>query len=277
MANRILLSAGRHNLEECVEVAKAYHLGIEIMTFAYPDVLDGDCEGEIERHQALLHDVPGPITMHGPFMDMAPGSPDRRINMICEQRYKHAIRIASILGAQTVVFHANFIAAIHNVDYRLGWQRRNVDFWRTMADYAYRHQVTLAMENMWEFDPNILGDVLRAVDHPSLRACLDVGHAHLFSDDTFRFEDWLAVLHPWIVHLHVNNNNGRIDVHHSLHDGVVDYKNVFRRINSLPITPPTTVLEMDHVEDMIASLDFFHLESRQEVRPELETSEHGSV
>ncbi len=243
------------------------------MAFAFPDVLDGNCEDEIERYRALLRPIRGPLTLHGPFMDMAPGSPDKRINMVCESRYKHAIRIAETLEAGIIVFHANFIAAIHNIEYRQGWHQRNVDFWGEIADYAYRHGVIVAMENMWEFDPHILGDVLQTVDHPSLRYCLDVGHAHLFTDEQFTFEDWLAVLHPWLVHTHVNNNNGKIDVHHGLRDGVLNYRHILRRIRALPIMRPTITLEMDRVEDMANSLDFFDLTGQ----PELETSEHGTV
>jgi len=257
VAERVFLSAGRENVRDCVALAEQHGLGIEVMVFAFPEILDGDWERTLKNYKHLLRDVNG-VTMHGPFMDMAPGSPDKRINTICVQRYQHAIRIAGELEAEVLVFHANFIAAIHNVEYRTGWHRRNVLFWHDMAEYAAHHDVTLAVENMWEFDPHIIGDVLKEVDHPNLRACLDIGHAHLFTDDEFIFEDWLQTLEPFLVHLHINNNNGRIDVHQGLHDGVLDYHEILARIRALSYQPSIT-LEMDRVEDMEASLAYFKL------------------
>jgi len=256
--DRVLLSAGQHNIEECIDLALNFNLGIEVMAFAFPAVLDGDWEGTLATYRKMLRPVPGLLTMHGPFMDMAPGSPDHQIEQITVERYQQAIRIASELRAEVIVFHANFIAAIHNIEYRVGWHKRNLDFWARMAAYAERYGVTLAVENMWEFDPYIITDILKEVNHPYLRACLDVGHANLFSDEEFPFSLWLETVQPWLIHTHMNNNNGKIDVHHGLHDGVLDYHRVLEQIRSLP-NPPTITLEMDKVSDMRASLYFLQL------------------
>ncbi len=256
--DRVLLSAGQHNIEECIALALDFNLGIEVMAFAFPSVLDGGWEGTLATYKKMLRPINGLITMHGPFMDMAPGSPDHQIEQITVERYQHAIRIASELSAEVIVFHANFIAAIHNIEYRVGWHNRNLDFWAKMAAYAERYGVTLAVENMWEFDPYIITDILKEINHPYLRACLDVGHAHLFSDEEYPFTLWLETVQPWLVHTHMNNNNGKIDVHHGLHDGVLNYHSVLEQLRSLP-NPPTMTLEMDKVSDMRASLYFLQL------------------
>jgi sugar phosphate isomerase/epimerase len=258
VTDRVLLSAGQHNIDQCVDLALDFNLGIEVMAFAFPDVLDGDWQSTLAAYKNVLRPINGLITLHGPFMDMAPGSPDPKIKQITVERYEHAIRVASELGAEVIIFHANFIAAIHNVEYRIGWHKRNLDFWGRMAAYAERCGVTIAMENMWEFDPYIITDVLKEVNHPYLRACLDVGHAHLFSDEEFPFDLWLKTFQPWLVHTHMNNNNGKIDVHHGLHDGVLNYYLLLDQIRSLP-NPPTMTLEMDRVSDMRASLYFLQL------------------
>ncbi|NDJ59941.1 MAG: sugar phosphate isomerase/epimerase [Chloroflexi bacterium] len=256
MADRVLLSAGLNNIEACIDLACQHDLGIEVMGFAYPHVLDGDWQATLSTYKRVLASVRGPLAMHGPFMDMAPGSPDRRINQVCVERYQHALQIAHDLGAEVIVFHANFIASIQNEAYRRSWHRTNVTFWSRMADYAERLGVTLAVENMWEFDPHIIGDVLAEVDHPYLRACVDVGHAHLFSK--FPFEQWLDVMGRWLVHVHVNNNAGKLDVHGGLPYGVIDYYEVLDRIRALTCDP-TFTLEMDKVEDMADSLPYFEL------------------
>jgi sugar phosphate isomerase/epimerase len=113
---------------------------------------------------------------------------------------------------------------------------------------------------MWEFDPDIIGDVLKTIDHPNLRACIDVGHAHLYSN--VPFETWLERLAPYIVHAHVNNNDGVSDIHGGLALGACDYARLLPQLRALT-PPPSLTLEMDNVADMEASLSFFRLAESQ--------------
>lgn len=260
MADSLLLSASRSNIRECIDLAQERNLGIEVMAFAFPDILDGDWRVTLAEYKEMLKDVPGTITMHGPFFDMVSGSLDPRINAVCTARYSHAIRIAAELEAKQVVLHANFIGALHNTFYRRGWHARGVDFWAPIAEYAEQHNVVICIENMWEFDPTIIADLLSEIDHPALQACVDVGHASLFSDPQFTFEYWVRTMQPWIREFHMNNNNGIIDEHHGFDwkRGVLDYHQLLPMLRS--IAPEAEmVLEMDLVQDMRDSLHYFRL------------------
>ncbi len=258
MNDHLLLSASQANIDACIDVAHEYNLGIEVTTFANPDILDGNWNELLTTYQQKLKGIRGPLSIHGPFLDMVSGSPDGQINEICRQRYRHGLQIAARLGAEVMVVHANFIGSLHNTFYRRGWHMRNIDFWRPMSEYAAELGVVIALENMWEFDPDIIGDLLTAVNHTHLRACLDVGHAHLFSDPQYTIRDWFTTLAPWLVHTHMNNNDGRLDEHHGFDypDGVINYHEVLRIYNELA-QRPNIVLEMDSVEDMRESLAYF--------------------
>lgn len=268
MTDRVFLTADRNNVEEVIDLASDYGLGVEVMAFAYPDVMDGNWEHELSIYRTILRRVRGGLTLHGPFMDMVSGSPDARINEVCATRYRHAMHITADLGSELVVFHANFIGSLHNVQYREGWHIRNVDFWGQMAEYAERQGVTIALENMWEFDPSIIGDILREVNHPHLKACLDTGHAHVFGDEQFSLQNWIDELTPWLVHTHMNNNNGIIDEHHGFDwaEGVLDYHDILKRIRALD-APPNIVLEMWSAIDMERSLPY--LELREDTKKSL--------
>ena len=242
-------------MRTCVALAEQHGLGIEMMAFAFPDVLDGDWRGLVTEYKALLAHVPL-RAMHGPFFDMSPGSLDRQVNALVMARYRQALDIAAELAVQTVVFHANFIASLRTSEYRAGWTKRNVAFFAEIAPYAAERGVTIVIENMWEFDPAIIVDVLREVDHPSVRACLDVGHAHLFS--AVPLEQWLEVAGPFLRHIHLNNNDGLVDVHRALADGVLDYADILPQLRALP-NAVTMTLEMDRPDDMAASLPYFEL------------------
>ena len=255
--DNVLLSANLNNFDECVSMAEECQLGIEVQAFSFPHILDGNWKTLVKEYRQKLTRVTGLVNMHGPFMDMAPGSPDPRINAICMDRYRHAIQIASELPAKTVVFHANFIASIHNMNYRRGWLERNIDFWGNLAQFAQRYDVIIAIENMWEFDPNLIGDILIAVEQPNLGACLDIAHASLFGSD-YPLETWLLTFKPWLVQLHMNNTQGKLDTHNALHHGVIDYGAVVELVRALRIPLPM-VLEMYKIEEMRDSLQYFVL------------------
>ncbi len=261
MFDTVSVSAGRHNLYAAVDLALEFGLGVELMHFASPDILDGNLLGTASEVKRALADIRGPLSLHGPFFDMSPGSVDERVNEICRMRFNQALHTAAELGAQRMVVHANFIASIRNDFYRRGWHARNVDFWSAFVEVARSYNVVIAVENMWEFDPFIIADLLQEVDHPYLKACLDVGHSHIYSDPEFNFSDWVRTLKPWLIHAHMNNNNGRIDEHHGFNyvHGALDYREILPQLRDLP-SPPIMVLEMDKVEDMRDSLSFFELE-----------------
>ena len=260
MRDQVSLSAGIGNLNECIEVACERGLGIELMAFSVPSVLDGEWRTLEREYRTALAEVPGTLSIHGPFMDLVSGSPDERINMVTYGRYEHVIRIADLLDIQQVVFHANYIGLLHNDFYRQGWHQRNVDFWGPLGDYARSYGVVVAIENMWEFDPTIIGNLLRELDHPHLKACIDVGHASLFSDPDVTIGDWLKALAPWVIELHMNNNNGVMDEHFGFdwEQGVLDYEKLLPQLRLLP-NKPVMVLEMDRVSDMKESLSYFEL------------------
>lgn len=254
MTTQHLVCAKRDNFDACLDLAREYATGVEVQTFAFPPVFAEGWRDLVRDYQTRLRDIPGPVALHGPFMDLAGGSPDPLINDVVAQRVHESLEVASALEARTVVFHANFIASIHNPEYRVGWVDRQIEFWMPLAEAAWAAGHVIALENMWEFDPDIIGEVLRRADHPGLRACVDVGHTFLFSN--VALEQWLARLGDLIVHVHINNNNGgNIDRHQGLDDGVLDYHAILPQLYALPLHPPLA-LEIEHVAAMRRSLEY---------------------
>ncbi len=254
--DRILFGASLETFDDCLQLARRCGVGLELQAFAYPKVLDGDWKSLVEHYQKALLGLPGERAMHGPFLDMASGSPDPQIRAVVKQRMIHSLEIADQLHVKTIVFHANFISTIRTEAYRREWLKYEIDFWGPMAEHAARLGITLALENMWEFDPNIIGDVLSAVHSANLMACLDVGHAALFSD--FPLQAWIEVLAPYLIHTHLNNNLGEIDEHRGFDDGVLDYHVVLPMLRSVA-KHPVFSLEIGDVDAIQRSLHYLQL------------------
>ncbi|MBI5930282.1 MAG: sugar phosphate isomerase/epimerase [Chloroflexi bacterium] len=255
--NPIAIACKHENFENCLALAATHGIGLEIQSFAFPPLLnDDEWEGMVAKYANQLQSFSGTVALHGAFMDMAPGSPDKSFLDVTRQRTLRDFEIAHRLNTKIVNFHANFIATIHNDDYREGWTKRMVEFYKPIAREAEKMGLCVVLENMWEFDPSIIRRVLEEVGSSALAACLDIGHSQLFSH--LLLEDWLQDLNDWIAHIHINNNYGEIDEHLALDDGVLDYEKILPRLAELPRTP-TIVLEIERIEDIEHSLSFFKL------------------
>ncbi|MBN1963289.1 MAG: sugar phosphate isomerase/epimerase [Anaerolineae bacterium] len=266
MPDQILLTALPDNFQECAQLAFEYGLGLEFQTFAYPEILQGNWLNVLDQYLRVRIDrLEGPLALHGAFIDMAPGSADPLIREVTRKRTLQSLDIADALGAALVVFHLNFSPGIHSSDSRRAWTQRNLDFWGPMTARAARQGVIIALENMWEFEPEVIVAVLRDIESPHLRACLDVGHAYLFSKKPLA--TWLKAFQPYLVHAHLNNTDGEIDAHRALDDGVLDYTAILPRLRALSPAPSFT-LEMNRAADMRASLHHLELASQ---RPWCET------
>ena len=106
--------------------------------------------------------------------------------------------------------------------------------------------VEIALENVLETDNQWLVDIVKAVDHPNFRMCLDVGHVNAYSK--IPVMHWLETWAPYITHFHIHNNDGfgtdgTADKHSPLNQGVIPMKELLLKIEEL-CPDATIVLEL---------------------------------
>ncbi|MGB9872435.1 MAG: sugar phosphate isomerase/epimerase family protein [Anaerolineae bacterium] len=262
---RLAIATSRPDIAPYIALARDYSVGIEIQAYGYnPRVLDGDWSSLVEQHRRLLRGFEGEIAFHGAFYDMSSASEDPQIVRVTRQRYLLNLRIAAELGARHVVFHANYLPWIRNARYVRRWTQRQGEFWAEIGAEAEHLGLVVVLENMWEPSPDLIGQILDWVDSPFVKACLDVGHAYLYSD-SIPFTGWLARLKDHLAHCHINNHRGVQDEHLPLDapGGVIDYSLILPLLWSLP-SPPLISLEMESLEDLKRSLRFIlELQRRQ--------------
>ena len=82
--------------------------------------------------------------------------------------------------------------------------------------------VEIVLENVLETDPVWLLDIVKGVNDPRLRLCLDVGHVNAYSETPV--EEWIRACAPYLSHFHVHNNDGETDFHRELPDGTIAMK-----------------------------------------------------
>ena len=241
--------------------AERLHCGLEIHAFADPLVLslnDG-LEGIVDEFSEALVGFEGFLGFHGAFYDMVSASIDPEIVALTLNRYRQNLAIADRLGGQYVVFHANYMGgpSFNLPEYRDGWEKRQVAFWREFAEEAATRGIYVLLENMWADDPRILRNILEAVDNGYFRACLDIAHAALCS--FYSLSEWIETLAPYLYCCHLNNHDGLRDRHWPLGEGVIDYRPVLEQLARLSC-PPLLTLEMPDAETVASSLEYLGLD-----------------
>jgi sugar phosphate isomerase/epimerase len=232
--------------------------GLELHMFADPALLccNGDMSRAVDRYESELAGFSGILGFHGAFYDMVSASVDPEVVALTLRRYRQGLGIATRLGGDYIIFHANYMGGWKLANYRAGWHERQVAFWRIFAAEAAEQGIYVLLENMWAPDPGILLDVLAAVDNPYMRACLDVSHAALYSE--VPLSKWIDVLAPYLHVSHLNNTDGMLDNHLPLGKGIIDYQEILNQLRSLPV-PPMLTLEMPDWSIVSASLQFLDL------------------
>ena len=219
-------------------LAKANGLGIEIAEFCISDNMDNSFKA-VEPHVEYNASMVDMKSLHAPYNELFPMAIEPMVVDVAYRRYEQTLGYCRRFGADKMIVHANFYEEIYYASWFIS---RHVDFWKRFIK-EHPDTVTICVENVTEQDPEIILSILRQVDDPRLRMCLDVGHANLTPVAPI---DWLRTCAPYISHYHIHNNYGAPkegrrswgDRHLALGDGNIDMEALLRAAEEL--TPDAT-------------------------------------
>ena len=187
------------------------------------------------------------LSFHGPFIDLNPGAYEILLKSVTKTRFEQCYIAARMTGARKIVFHTGFYLGLYHME---SWEQNTIDFWREfMSDKD--ESVQICLENYQDPSPESIARVLDAVNHPAFFACLDVGHANIWSEVPVKA--WITCLGDRIRHLHLNNNDGKHDLHSALGDGTLDIPPLLEQLfKTMPATDWT--LEMRDAQAIESSM-----------------------
>lgn len=147
----------------------------------------------------------------------------------------------ALLGASVTVVHP--IAPPGKEYDREASLIANRDFFRNQADIAAKYGVKLAVENMLSnrlTDGTIykrccttteeLVELVKAIDHPNVGICVDIGHVHYMKEDIYS-----AVINcrEHLIALHVHDNDTWNDNHMPPYTCTLDWEAFYRALNDI--------------------------------------------
>ncbi len=192
------------------------------------------------------------VSVHLPFMDLSPGSPDPAIVRTSLARLEQAASWALELGAVRAVGHLGYSPDTHRD--LAAFCRRLAAGLAPLAARLAGGGCLLVLENTFEPGPEVLlaaRKAIMAAGGPAVGFCLDVGHAYCFSATTL--PAWWQALAPYLGEMHLHDNDGTFDQHRPPGCGLVDWAFVGRAIASLD-QPPLLTMEPHAEPDLWAFL-----------------------
>jgi sugar phosphate isomerase/epimerase len=238
------------DFEKSVNFAKDNDFNLEISRFGSMVGLNKEFEERLSLYKNVLSDFKGKLSLHGFFFDLNPSSPDPEILKLTEHRYNQSFKIAKELKANTVVFHSGYNSLIKHPDYNRDFINYQIDFWNHFIKRFEIENITVAIENTYEFTPDILIKLVDTVNSDHLKLCIDTGHTNINS--MIDIPTWIEKISKRLHHMHLHNNYGAADEHSSLLRGNIDFKPVFSKLFEKNLNP-NLVLEIFTAEETLES------------------------
>ncbi|MGM9553011.1 MAG: sugar phosphate isomerase/epimerase family protein [Faecousia sp.] len=212
--------------EDAVQTAMQYGLGLEIAEFCTASNLDERFLETDAAVRAKMAQLPCRV-LHGPFNELFPCAIDPKARELARLRYRQALKAAQSYGISTLVLHAGFNPHLY---FPCWFTEQSILFWRDFV-HEIPDGMTVCLENVLEETPELLTAIVRTVESPKLRLCLDVGHISAYS--SVPALQWLESCAPHIAHFHIHNNDGSRDAHDALFAGRLDMKQFLRSAERL--------------------------------------------
>ncbi len=212
-------------------LAGKYGLGLEIAQYCTAWNMDREFHIVDPQVRESLKGISRSM-LHGPYNELFPCAIDPKARELAAFRYRQAINLAKHYGCSKVIFHGGYHPCIY---YPVWYVEQSILFWKEFL--REDPGVEILLENVLETEPRWLPEIVKAVDHPKLKLCLDVGHVNAYSQ--IPVTQWLRSWVPYISHFHIHNNDGTRDQHNPLTEGTIPMKELFALIDEL--CPDATV------------------------------------
>ena len=203
---------------------------------------------DIKRLQEKLDYQPA-LTIHAPFMDLSPGAVDSKVRAVTIERFSQIFNIAETLKPKVIVFHSGYEKWKYASKIDL-WLEGSLITWKHLLPRAEEQGIRIAIENIFENDPINLRFLMEKMGSQYFGVCFDTGHFNLFSATPL--EEWLQQLKPYIIELHLHDNNKSADNHRAIGDGSFDFDTLFRLLKDRNLV---YTIEAHTKEDVFKSLE----------------------
>lgn len=215
-----------NKISEYLDFIKKYSLNLEI--YFNSTVLDTISSDDITLLKNRLNFNPS-VCIHAPFMDLSPGATDSRVQKVTMERFLHILDISEILKPRLIVFHSGYEKWKYALNIDI-WLEKSLLTWQPINKQASDMGIKIAIENIFEDEPVSLKLLIENMNSDNFGICFDTGHCNVFSKVSL--ETWMNSLNPYIVELHLHDNDRTSDQHLAIGEGTFDFLRLFELIKN---------------------------------------------
>lgn len=227
------------------DVAEKYGLGVEGDYFCQAENMDGEKGLRAKADLAEMVKKYDVRVMHAPFNELYPAAIDPRARELAMDRLNQAAEIAMEFGIKKMVVHSGYVPFVYFKEWH---HERSVEFWKEfMADKPDDFEICI--ENVLDDEPQMMVDIVKAIDDERVGLCLDVGHANILSRT--ELTEWISAMAPYLKHMHIHNNNGEGDFHDELMNGSIDMGQILDEAMDKCDSHTTITLEILNCENTL--------------------------
>lgn len=234
------------SVDKHLDLIRENRFNLEI--FFHSKIFDSLTDADITGLKEKLDYNPR-LSFHAPFMDLSPGGIDPAVRKVTMDRFSRTLDFAEILKPTVIVFHSGYERwkYAHKTDL---WLKQSLETWRPINDRAVDIGVKVAIENVFEDEPDNLVLLANEMESPNFGLCFDTGHFNLFARPSL--SEWLRVVKPYLLAAHIHDNNTHADEHIVPGDGTFDFRAFFRELRGMECL---YTIEMHDIKDVTKSLE----------------------
>ncbi|MFH2066376.1 MAG: sugar phosphate isomerase/epimerase family protein [Pseudomonadota bacterium] len=216
------------------------------------DALENFTVLEVKEIVLPFHRNNRSITVHGPFLDLSPGSPDPAIREITRHRFEQLLTFVSVLKPKSVVCHLGYEEDRYGY-IKETWFEKSLTMWTWFGEELRKAGSCLMIENVYEHLPDDMLPFFQRLQQHQVGFCLDVGHQAVFGK--VPLSSWIKILGLYIGQIHLHDNRGERDEHLPLGKGDIDFSPIIHFLRNRH-TLPLITLEPHEEKDLWPSLAY---------------------
>lgn len=174
------------------------------------------------------------VQAHAPFPSYRDNNP--RYNRSEWKKLLRTIEACGILKIKNLVIHP---LNDHT-------NEENIAFYKKLLPYAKKANITICVENMWRWDKekdrarpcscsfsDTFNAIVDGLNSKHVKACVDIGHAEMFSFMKYSAQQMLEEMKDRVVCLHIHDNDKVKDKHWAPFKGKIDYRDVVKGLKNI--------------------------------------------
>jgi len=177
--------------------------------------------GVRDRINRIINGYNPKMTLHGPVFSFDPASKDKVIAELSYKRVMTTFEIAELVKPEVIVFHSSYIDIVNRYE-----KKRFIDdtvkFWKKALMQLPGDNTRVALENIFESDPEMLVEIINEIDSDHFGHCFDIGHFSMFQKN-YKADKWLKQFGNKLTHIHIHDNFGEEDLHIGAGEGSIDF------------------------------------------------------